>query len=323
MKLHNSPQAPAWHRRTKVAIACTLASVLLGACAYVPPSGTHNEAHLTPPTKATRDLLEFPPPKGKVVVAVYGFRDQTGQYKPSPESAFSTAVTQGAGSMLIKALKDSGWFIPVEREDLQSLLTERRVIRAIDDEDSGNGQSKVRVPNLMPASIVLNGGIVSYDSNVRTGGLGAQFLGVGASAQYRVDQVGINLRSVDVNTGEVLQSVSTTKTIYSYEIHPSVFKFVNFNDLLQIEGGITSNEPAQLCVQEAVEAAVAHLIVGGVKDNLWVLKNPQDWDNPVIQHYLNKESTYVEEVPSKTVSGAANGTDFAAADYKSLSWSNP
>ncbi len=217
--------------------------------------------------------------------------------------------------MLIKALKDSGWFIPVEREDLQSLLTERRVIRAIDDEDSGAGQSKVRVPNLMPASIVLNGGIVSYDSNVRTGGLGAQFLGVGASAQYRVDQVGINLRSVDVNTGEVLQSVSTTKTIYSYEIHPSVFKFVNFNDLLQIEGGITSNEPAQLCVQEAVEAAVAHLIVGGVKDNLWVLSNPQDMNNSVIQHYLNKESTYIEmdSAPAKALSATSNQTAASTA----------
>ncbi|KAA0911513.1 CsgG/HfaB family protein [Pusillimonas sp. ANT_WB101] len=312
MKSRYLTQQPRWLHLTKVAVACSLASLLLGACAFVPPAGTHNEAHLTPPTKATRDLLQFPPPKGKVVVAVYGFRDETGQYKPSPESAFSTAVTQGAGSMLIKALKDSGWFIPVEREDLQSLLTERRVIRAIDDEDATAGQSKVKVLSLMPASIVLNGGIVSYDSNVRTGGLGAQFLGVGATAQYRVDQVGINLRSVDVNTGEVLQSVSTTKTIYSYEIHPSVFKFVNFNDLLQAEGGITSNEPAQLCVQEAVEAAVAHLIVGGVKDHLWVLKNAQDWNNPVIQRYLEKESNYVEPISPKAADATAKKADATA-----------
>lgn len=308
MKSHYSTQQAEWFKRTKLGLACAVASLVLGGCAIVAPAGTQTEAHLTPPTKATRDLLELPPPKGKVVVAVYGFRDQTGQYKPSPESSFSTAVTQGAGSMLIKALKDSGWFIPVEREDLQSLLTERRVIRAIDDEDSTGGKSKVRVPNLMPASIVLNGGIVSYDSNVRTGGLGAQFLGVGASAQYRVDQVGINLRSVDVNTGEVLQSVSTTKTIYSYEIHPSVFKFVNFNDLLQLEGGVTSNEPAQLCVQEAVEAAVAHLIVGGVKDHLWVLKNPNDWNSPVIQHYLDKENKYVEVDQPAVVNAAVKDT---------------
>jgi curli biogenesis system outer membrane secretion channel CsgG len=36
---------------------------------------------------------------------VYGFRDQTGQYKPTPASSFSTSVTQGAASMLMDALR--------------------------------------------------------------------------------------------------------------------------------------------------------------------------------------------------------------------------
>ena len=249
---------------------------------------------MTPPTAATRDLVKLPPPKGKVVVAVYGFRDETGQYKPSPDSAFSTAVTQGAASMLIKALKDSGWFIPVEREDLQSLLTERRVVRAIDESDPKGAQSKVKIPHLMPAALLLDGGVISYDSNVSTGGLGAEFLGIGLSTKYSVDRVGVNLRSVDVGSGEILQSVSTTKTIYSYEIHPSLFKFVNLNDLLQVEGGVTSNQPTQLSVQEAIEAAVVHLIVGGIKNHQWVLRNAEDWNSPIIQRYLHKEDTYAD-----------------------------
>ncbi len=265
---------------------------LLGACA-VPgtPVPVTVAATLTPPTPSSHDLRKLPPPKGKVVVAVYGFRDQTGQYKPQPDSSFSTSVTQGAASMLVKALKESGWFTPVERESLQELLTERRIVRALDGSQSKDAP-EISIPALVPASVLIDGGIISYESNVRTGGLGARFLGVGLSTQYRMDQVTIGLRSVDIRTGQVLQTVSTTKTIYSYEVRPSVYKFVNFKDLLEIEAGVTGNEPAQLCVKEAIEAAVLHLTVQGLKDRNWVLKNESDWNLPIIQNYLQEETSY-------------------------------
>ena len=86
-----------------------LSLLALAGCASTQlPSDVAANAKLTPATGATRDLLRLPEPKGKVVAAVYGFRDQTGQYKPAPDSSFSTAVTQGAATMLVKALKDSG-----------------------------------------------------------------------------------------------------------------------------------------------------------------------------------------------------------------------
>ncbi|HET8704328.1 CsgG/HfaB family protein [Castellaniella sp.] len=268
-------------------------ALTLSACALQKPANVSNEAQLTPPTPSATALLQLPPPQKKIVAAVYGFRDETGQYKPSPSSAFSTAVTQGAASMLMKALKDSGWYIPVEREGLQSLLTERRVLRAL-AEGSQNGNNGV--PNLLPASIILEGGVIAYDTNTRTGGLGAKFLGIGLSTQYSVDQVTVNLRAVDVTTGEVLDSVSTTKTIFSHEIHPSYFRFVNYYDLLEIEGGYTHNEPAQLAVKEAIDAAVMHLTINGIKNNLWRLRNPADWDSPLIQRYLAAEKNEVVTV---------------------------
>jgi len=283
----------------------------LGACALQRPVEVANQAQLTPATPSTHDLLQLPPPKGPVTVAVYGFRDQTGQYKPAPDSSFSTSVTQGASSMLIKALKDSGWYVPVERESLQELLTERRIVRALDgSQDTKPGEKTaeqsppaIKIPALIPASILIDGGILSYESNVRTGGLGARFLGVGMSTLYRMDQVTIGLRSVDIRTGKILQTVSTTKTIFSYEVRPSVFKFVNFKDLLEIEGGITQNEPAQLCVKEAIEAAVVHLIVQGIKDGNWLLKNDQDINAPVIQNYMNQEKNYAMMLPPDALSG--------------------
>lgn len=265
------------------------AAMLAGCATSGPPSDVNANAQLTPATRVTRDLLQLPQPKGRVAVAVYGFRDQTGQYKPSPDSSFSTSVTQGAASILVKALKDSGWFTPVERENLQNLLTERKIVRALEFPDQ---RPTIQIQQLIPASVNIEGGIVAYESNVRSGGVGANYLGIGLSTQYRVDQVTINLRSVDIRSGQVLNSVSTTKTIYSYEIRPSVFKFVNFKDLVQFEAGMTRNEPAQLCVKEAIESAVVHLVVQGIKDRVWGLKNEKDWESPLVQTYAREAASY-------------------------------
>jgi curli production assembly/transport component CsgG len=270
--------------KTFASIPAVLASLLLAGCAH-PPSVPSAAAQLTPASKASRDLTRLPPPKGRINVAVYGFRDQTGQYKPAPDSSFSTAVTQGAASMLLAALQTSGWFRPVERENLQDLLTERKIARALETPKEQNAAAP-QLPQLMPAAILVEGGITGYETNVRTGGVAANFLGIGMSTQYRVDQVTVSLRSVDVRSGEVLNAVSTTKTIYSYELHPSVFKFVNWKDLAQFESGTTRNEPAQLCVREALDAAVAHLIVQGLADGRWQLRNEKDWENPLLQDYL-------------------------------------
>lgn len=274
----------------KLARMLLLAAATLGAgCSTTrAPTRAEAQAHLAPATAVTRDLFQLPPPKGRIAVAVYGFRDQTGQYKPSPDSSFSTSVTQGAASMLVKALQDSGWFTPVERENLQNLLTERKIVRAL---ESPQDRTPVppQLPQLLPASIIIEGGITAYDSNVRTGGVGAGFLGISMSTQYRVDQVTISLRSVDIRTGEILTTVSTSKSIYSYELRPSVFKFVNFKDLAQFEAGTTRNEPAQLCVREAIESAVVFLVAQGLKEHHWELRDARDWDNPQIKAYATQD----------------------------------
>ncbi len=288
--------------RRLLAVACAV--LLLGGCAASAPSEVRGEAQLAPLTPTTRDLLAFPEPKGKVTVAVYGMRDQTGQYKAAPDSSFSTAVTQGASSILIKALQDSGWFIPVERENLQNLLTERKIVRALETAQPA-GAPPVQIPQLLAASVLIEGGIIAYESNVRTGGAGARFLGIGVATTYRVDQVTINLRSIDIRSGQILHSISTSKTIYSYEINPSVFKFVNVKDLLELEVGMTRNEPAQLAVGEAIEAGVAHLIVQGIKKGSWALRDANAWNDPIVQRYVleqdmqNKRSRTVPANPEK------------------------
>jgi curli production assembly/transport component CsgG len=275
------------------ALAATLsAAMLLTGCVTQPMPAAGN-ATLTPPTRVTRDLTHLPSPKGKIVAAVYGFRDLTGQYKPSPDSSFSSQVTQGGASFLVKAMRDSGWFTPVERENLQDLLTERKIMRALETPDD----KKNAIPQigaLAPASIVLEGGIVGYDSNIRTGGAGVAYLGISASQQYRVDQVTVNLRAVDIRNGTILNSVSTTKTIYSIQVDTGVYRFIGFKDLLQAEAGMTRNEPQQLCVNEAIESALVHLIVQGVANQTWSLKDMKDWYDPTMQRYLQENQGYAQ-----------------------------
>lgn len=152
-------------------IASMLLVSLLSGCAGMVANSENLEgaqATLTPRGATYQDLVSLPPPAGKIFVSVYDFRDQTGQYRPAPASTFSTAVTQGAAAMLTGALADSGWFIPLERVGLQNLLTERRIIRA---EFERFGQPD-NLPSLRAASVMLEGGIIAYESNIRTGGLG-------------------------------------------------------------------------------------------------------------------------------------------------------
>ena len=264
-----------------------LAAAVLSACSSIPPSSVRSNAQLTPTSRVSQDLASLPRPRHRVPVAVYGFRDQTGQYKPSPDSSYSTSVTQGAAAMLIKALRDSGWYIPVERESLQNLLTERKIVRALES-PTDKGKPAVNLPNLLPASLIIEGGVIAYESNVRTGGKGASYLGLGASTQYRVDQVTVSLRAVDIRNGQVLDVVSVTKTIYSYQFSASVYKFTSYQSLLQGETGYTTNEPAQLAVREAIEAAVVHLTAMGVRDRYLELREPQEFFSPVIQNYLKE-----------------------------------
>ena len=142
------------------------------------------EARIGETSRVTERLRALPPPQEPVVVGVYNFRDLTGQYKASETgSTFSTAVTQGATSILIEALEESGWFTAIERENIGNLLNERNIIRSTRQEYQGNAQNQPQVPPLLYAGVLLEGGVVSYDTNIITGGMGARYFGVGGSTQ--------------------------------------------------------------------------------------------------------------------------------------------
>ena len=259
--------------------------ISLSGCASVVSNSEGLEgqpATLTPRSATYQDLISLPRPAGKIFAAIYDFRDQTGQYRPAPASTFSTAVTQGAAAMLTGALADSGWFTPLERVGLQNLLTERRIIRA----ELERFNQPDNLPSLRSASVLLEGGIIAYETNIRTGGAGAEYFGIGASGQYQVDQVTVNLRAVEISSGEVLANITTTKTIYSKELRAGVYRFIDFRRLLEAEVGVTTNEPVQLAVMSAIESAVIHLIAKGVESNLWHIADGTDFSSTLLADYL-------------------------------------
>jgi curli production assembly/transport component CsgG len=282
----------------KKALAAALFAGALSGCAITHPSATDNPAEPVP-VRAARDIEKLPAPKGKVLVSVYSFRDQTGQFKPAPDSSYSTAVTQGATAWLIKALTDSKWFAPVERENLQNILTERKIWRALEGEKDKSANT---LPPLTPAPITIEGAVTSYESNVKTGGAGARFLGTGASEQYRVDQVTVAIRAVDVRTGQILANVIAAKTIYSREVSASVFRYVSLQRLLELEAGYTRNEPVQLCVKEAIETAVNMLVAKGIKEKLWQVADTADPHMAILKRYDEDEMDVIApllEAPKK------------------------
>lgn len=266
-----------------------LAVMLLSGCLTAPPKEAAKPT-LMPRAQSYRDLVQLPMPKGKLFVSVYNIQDETGQFKPYPASNFSTAVPQSATSMLVTALKDSKWFIPLERQGLQNLLNERKIIRAAQENGTVAENNRMPLESLRAANIMIEGSIIGYESNVKSGGVGARYFGIGADTQYQLDQIAVNLRVVNVSTGEVLSSVNTSKTILSYEVQAGVFRFIDYQRLLEGEMGYTSNEPVMMCLMSAIETGVIYLVNDGINRGLWDLQNPGEMNNKVLAKYREMSS---------------------------------
>jgi curli production assembly/transport component CsgG len=258
---------PIRFRPLNLVLSVVFGWLLSGCAAYMnQPKGPH-PARLGEETAATNILRALPVPKEKVYAAVYKFRDLTGQYKQTETgSNFSTAVTQGTTNILLKALEESGWFVPIERENVSNLLNERKIIRSSMAQFKGEADN---LPPLLFAGVIMEGGVVSYDANMITGGVGLRYFGTGGSSQYRQDRVTVYLRAVATKSGKILKTVYTSKTILSQSVDGSVFRFVNFKRLLEAETGFTVTEPAQLAVTEAIEKAVQAMVIEGIRDSLW------------------------------------------------------
>ena len=228
----------------------------------------------------SQELKNVPIPQVSPVVAVYpmSFTDQTGQRKSNSEFAlFSTAITQQPNALLIRALKHAGdgkFFRVVERVGLDNLTKERQLIRSAREQSANEEEKKRALRPLLFAGILIEGAVLSYEANLESGGSGARYLGIGASVQYREDNITISMRMVSVATGEVLLEVLSQKTIFSYGRSEDVFRFVEANtELVEVEFGNARNESSTIALMKAIEGGVLEIIETGYEKGFWVLQN--------------------------------------------------
>jgi curli production assembly/transport component CsgG len=271
----------------RLALSLLIATALSG-CAHIHMDmGKEEPVALQPRESLTTKIpdLDGPP----IAIAVYGFQDKTGQMKPNDKLAlFSKAVTQGAEVFLIKSLQDSKkWFKVVERVGLDNLIKERQLIR--NQREVYEGKDARPLKPMTVAGVMIEGGIIGYDSNIRSGGNGARFLGIGGSQQYRVDEIVISMRLISVNSGEVLLTTAVSKTIFSTQHNVGVLRFVDAGTkALELENGQALNEPTTYAVRVAIEQAVYDMIVEGEKKGIWRYKKPG-------QAEVKKDEVKVEE----------------------------
>ena len=273
--------------------------MLTTGCAITQKTGQIVGIEHTPKVAENKLQKEFdaiPAPAGpKLSVAVYSFQDKTGQRKATPGIAsFSTAVTQGADVFLIKALQDVGkgrWFDVVERGNIDALTKERLIIKQMRDAYEGP-----KAQPLMPmqfAGIIMEGGIIGYDTGLESGGAAYRFLGIGPQTQYSKDIVTVSLRAISVNTGKVLAATTVTKIVYSTADSVAILKSIEpgggilkqvfdgstgtvsaTSGIFEFESGLTINEASTLAVKTTIESAVVELIKEGERKGVWDYKQP-------------------------------------------------
>lgn len=267
-------------RRTKgaaafKALAATIGLTTLTACAEIAESIESSEppqiVETTPQNLALRSL---PAPSRRIPIAVYDFPDLTGQYKEREVvQSLSRAVSQGGSAVLIKALQDAGqrrWFVVLDRAGLQDLVRERQILTEMRRQYRAETETDPQALGpLLHSGIILQGGIVGYDTNTQTGGVGARYLGVGANSEWRSDTVTVSLRAVSTETGEVLTSTVAQKSIGSSLVQGNIFRYVALDEILEAEAGVTTNEPRLVALQQAVEKAVYGMIMEGAEVGIW------------------------------------------------------
>ena len=223
------------------------------------------------------ELLNVEPAARTPVIAVYreSFTDQTGARRSNSQFAtFSTAITQAPHAYLIRALKHAGknkdgFFEVVERVGLDHVTKERQLIRSTRE----SFDERQKLPPLVFAGLIMEGGVIGYESNTTSGGAGARYLGIGTSKAYRRDTVQVSLRTVSVTTGKVLMEVLVSKTILSASLDNDVFRFVaDSTELVEVEGGVVRNESVNIALQAAIETAVLQTIKEGVEYNYWTVR---------------------------------------------------
>jgi curli production assembly/transport component CsgG len=321
MRTEGKETAPAKWRRFLLLVACTcLCPLLAGGCAT---PGLRNaqlgpQPVVGPLTTTAPALAELPPPQRPITVAVYDFPDLTGQRRPGGLVAdLSTAVTQGASSLVIESLKSAGgggWFDVVDRTRDADQARERSIRQAA--EPAQGKKPPAAIAPLRPADYILNGGVITYERSVQTSDSTADWLGLGGGAQSNRNFVSVTMRLVNAETSEVVESVTVHKSIDS--VAAGIFSknraapfgqypqsllntYPSLSDALDADFSGTIAELTEVALREAIEAAIHDLIIKCQRDGVWDPQRIADHDPVPLPAARPQPHVAVSNVPVRRV----------------------
>jgi curli production assembly/transport component CsgG len=143
-------------------------------------------------------------------------------------------------------------------------------------------QADLQLPPLLLPGVLLTGGAVSYDRKVyqKFGGLSV----ASATSRQEIvsDRVGIVLRAVSVQTGEVLETVYVSKEVRSRANGVNGLSIINL-DVFAAEFGSAENEPVSLAVRMAIASAVIEMVKLGVGRGWWKVETTKAADAEIVE----------------------------------------
>lgn len=232
---------------------------------------------IQPLTDAAMELAQLPKPSGKMNAGVYGIAETTGQKKDVSGFSYSSAVPLDLTSFVVDSIERSGFFVPFERQKLDSLNLERQIM---------GGKSQ-----LIPAQVLFEGAVIAYDTNVSTGGFALGWLGIIPKTQHIVDVVTVSLRAINPENGRIVQQMTIEKRVVSTEVRVGVFKFLEDNRLLESDIGYTRNQVVTRAIQEAFDRAVVDIIVQGLLEGTWTANGDLE-ENSVVRRFKERYIPY-------------------------------
>ena len=213
---------------------------------------------------------------GIASVAVTSFEDLTGA---RVDGGSSTAVAASGHLLLefiLKNYRDEGHLAIYSRRLLSELINERRLAQqantsyateAVNSLSKATqalmGNAKIKplhdLPDLGPVDFLITGAVIGYDKNTRDSGAAAGMVGISNRYQQSEDSVSVLVELINVKTGAMSGIGISSELISSKLFNAGVFKYLEVDKILELEGGGSLNEPKTYALYLALTQAVENM----------------------------------------------------------------
>jgi curli production assembly/transport component CsgG/holdfast attachment protein HfaB len=177
-------------------------------------------------------------------------------------------ITQGVESMAITALSKIKAIQVVERSNIGAFNIESELMqkKRIGDKKRyklSNGRTIKYKPMLSgtihSADYYITGAVTEVNYNIYSGGKLLNVSGLEFGGKTVMMNVAMDLRIVNVHTLAVIDSISLQKQFVGKRTKAGLYRFMD-KQLVNFDGGSSTDEPIQMGVRSLVERGVAQLV---------------------------------------------------------------